>query len=559
MKNLNLHSRILLLRSSGPLINRSPLRFLASDAGDKKANPQTTETVKKAPPTPTEDKPSTERETDPKLETRSTNILTDIKSDLHSKHLPKQMSFEDAREAAQKAYALQKRHIEDRLESIRSIFSGKADQIRTPDEQWYYKKVSFWMKRYENFVGLTDVKAAQARVVESEKRFIQMQDKRREAQASIAEVQKRIKDIHLEFEKTHRGEDKYLALVTQEHQVLKEERNFLEEFKFFEKAEREYFSALSNAVRDSHEKERAQAEKTKYWSVLGSILGTCLGIFGTTINNRMRMNELRRLVAQNSTGEEIREIGSEITRSLDEHEKELSSLTVQVHGILNQAKAGLENLDKVESVVQSLKKSEEKINTRTLEETLMKVQGRQTALSDLITKHEQVLDEKLEAIKSDIFVQSTNVGKLAHIQLKDRERDQKVGEERGTFLKKNFETLTTQNLDLNQSMITFAKEIDDKIKDVRSLLLVEHRMPKFENKLLDRLIVLETSQKKLLASFLQFVSSQPPEVRVGASNAETITAILETHHKRTRQTVILSTLMVAVLTPLAVYAANHVV
>ena len=30
---------------------------------------------------------------------------------------------------------------EDRLESIRSIFSGKADQIRTPDEQWYYKKV----------------------------------------------------------------------------------------------------------------------------------------------------------------------------------------------------------------------------------------------------------------------------------------------------------------------------------------------------------------------------------------------------------------------------------
>ena len=83
-----------------------------------------------------------------------------------------------------------------------------------------------------------------------------MQDKRREAQANIAEVQKKIKvnnrlkitlhyntlikffniteeekkrwkvfyiqDIHLELEKTHRGEDKYLVLVTQEHQVLKE-------------------------------------------------------------------------------------------------------------------------------------------------------------------------------------------------------------------------------------------------------------------------------------------------------------------------------------------------
>ena len=76
-------------------------------------------------------------------------------------------------------------------------------------------------------------------------------------------------------------------LVTQEHQVLKEEKQLQEEFKQFEKTERECFSSLSNAVRDSHEKERAQAEKTKYWSVLGSILGTCIGIFGTTINNRL--------------------------------------------------------------------------------------------------------------------------------------------------------------------------------------------------------------------------------------------------------------------------------
>ena len=102
----------------------------------------------------------------------------------------------------------------------------------------------------------------------------------------ISDVQKRIKDIHLELEKTHRGEDRYLVLVTQEHQVLKEEKNLLDEFKFYEKGEREYFSNLSNAVRDSHEKERAQAEKTKYWSILGSILGTCIGIIGTTINNR---------------------------------------------------------------------------------------------------------------------------------------------------------------------------------------------------------------------------------------------------------------------------------
>ena len=35
------------------------------------------------------------------------------------------------------------------------------------------------MKRYENFVGVTEVKAAQARVVETERKFIETQEARR--------------------------------------------------------------------------------------------------------------------------------------------------------------------------------------------------------------------------------------------------------------------------------------------------------------------------------------------------------------------------------------------
>ena len=72
----------------------------------------------------------------------------------------------------------------------------------------------------------------------------------------------------------------------QEHQILKEERDLLTSFQVLERQERESFSQLSNAVRNSHEKERAQAEKTKYWSVIGSVIGATIGIIGTTINNR---------------------------------------------------------------------------------------------------------------------------------------------------------------------------------------------------------------------------------------------------------------------------------
>jgi len=41
-------------------------------------------------------------------------------------------------------------------------------------------------------------------------------------------------------------------------------------------------------------------------------------------------------------------LGSDLTRSFDSHEKELSGLTAQVQDILHQAQAGLGNLNKVD-------------------------------------------------------------------------------------------------------------------------------------------------------------------------------------------------------------------
>ena len=52
------------------------------------------------------------------------------------------------------------------------------------------------MKRYEDFVGLTDVKGAQARVVKYEKKFIETQELRRESQSKITDIQKKIKVIN---------------------------------------------------------------------------------------------------------------------------------------------------------------------------------------------------------------------------------------------------------------------------------------------------------------------------------------------------------------------------
>jgi hypothetical protein len=89
---------------------------------------------------------------------------------------------------------------------------------------------------------------------------------------------------------------------------MKEQELLSTNFQQFEQEERENFSILSSAVKESHEKERLQAERTKYWSIIGSILGTALGVFGSTINNRYKMKEFRSILSEAVTNEEKLEL-----------------------------------------------------------------------------------------------------------------------------------------------------------------------------------------------------------------------------------------------------------
>merc|ERR1711874_605312 len=137
---------------------------------------------------------------------------------------------------------------------------------------------------------------------------------------------------------------------------------------------------------------------------------------GTTLNNRLRMKELRRLVSQNSSVEEIQAIGGEISENLEGHEKRLNTLVVEVKDILDQTSEGVANIQKVEPIVQSLKDSSETMNVKSLEETIEKLYNKQKQLSEIINRHEEIVSDQIEEIKSNIFVQSNNVVDLAHIQ-----------------------------------------------------------------------------------------------------------------------------------------------
>lgn len=163
-------------------------------------------------------------------------------------------------------------------------------------ENFLKNKLDGLVKWYEQFTGLDEVRLMQNRVVEAQNRLVVAQESRREATKSLVAVQEKLKDVRAELDTTTKGEERYLNLITQEHAILKDEKNLNIKFQLCEKEERDCFSFLSAAVKESHEKERAQAERTKYWSVIGSIIGTMIGVLGSSINNEFKMRELRNLV-----------------------------------------------------------------------------------------------------------------------------------------------------------------------------------------------------------------------------------------------------------------------
>ncbi|KAL5014213.1 hypothetical protein ScPMuIL_008483 [Solemya velum] len=175
-------------------------------------------------------------------------------------------------------------------------------------------RINRWIQAYEDMVGLTEVKDAQGNVLQAETKFHDVQEKRRTMQEKLSQVQARLKGVVMELDKTNRGTDRYVELVTKENHIIREENDVAEALQVLDQTERETFSALSSAVRDSHEKERARAERTKYWSIIGSIIGAAIGITGTTINNYLRMKELRSIVSTSAgTSEDYKQVASELS------------------------------------------------------------------------------------------------------------------------------------------------------------------------------------------------------------------------------------------------------
>ncbi|KAG9483541.1 hypothetical protein GDO78_009450 [Eleutherodactylus coqui] len=159
-----------------------------------------------------------------------------------------------------------------------------------------------WWDRYEEFAGLVEVREAQGKVAEAEKDFMVARGIVREARENVESQQLKLKEVRDRLDRVSRDDVQYLELATLEHKLLQEEKRLRTSYINAEDSEREKFALFSASVRESHEKERARAERTKNWSIIGSILGAIIGVMGSTYINRVRLQELKTLLLEAQKG-----------------------------------------------------------------------------------------------------------------------------------------------------------------------------------------------------------------------------------------------------------------
>ncbi|XP_005222889.1 mitochondrial potassium channel isoform X2 [Bos indicus] len=157
----------------------------------------------------------------------------------------------------------------------------------------------------------------------------------REAREDLESQQTKLKEVRDRLDRISRDDNQYLELATLEHRMLQEEKRLRMTYLRAEDSEREKFSLFSAAVRESHEKERTRAERTKNWSLIGSVLGALIGVAGSTYVNRVRLQELKALLLEAQKGPvSLQEAIREQASSYSLQQRDLRDLVADLKGLV---------------------------------------------------------------------------------------------------------------------------------------------------------------------------------------------------------------------------------
>ena len=163
------------------------------------------------------------------------------------------------------------------LKKLLADFSEKFYQKSEFALERTYEKTRGVFGAVDELLGITEVREAQSKVRAAEEECMATRKHVQVVHSELSVVQERLNEVRRRLDRTPRDDEGYLALATEEHTILLEEKKLKNDFECLEARERDQFSLLSALVRESHEKERSRTDRTKHWSVIGSLGGAALG------------------------------------------------------------------------------------------------------------------------------------------------------------------------------------------------------------------------------------------------------------------------------------------
>eukprot|EP00466_Bigelowiella_natans_P001032 jgi/Bigna1/75056/fgenesh1_pg.32_\ len=143
---------------------------------------------------------------------------------------------------------------------------------------------------YEQGSGLDAVLVRHREVELARQGLEKIRVARRESSRQLEGVREEVNEVRNRLDGMQRSDPRFPKLVMEEHNALRKLAEHEEKFLSQDSEERDAFEKLSVAVTISHIEERAHAERTKYWGVAASLIGTALGLFGSLILSTHRTN-----------------------------------------------------------------------------------------------------------------------------------------------------------------------------------------------------------------------------------------------------------------------------
>jgi len=157
------------------------------------------------------------------------------------------------------------------------------------------RAVTYLKSTTELLTGHSDVLEAQKRVKQRKEELRRWRNQLSETANSHEETQQKLKNLYARKTQVYQEHKKNVsalqAINNEEETLLFQEQLLNSKLEECKQGERDCFESLSDTIQESHEKERAQSERMKYYSRLGSILGALLGFLGSNLFLRREIRQ----------------------------------------------------------------------------------------------------------------------------------------------------------------------------------------------------------------------------------------------------------------------------